>query len=86
MSSNVNLVSILTLDRFVVNVYEAANSANSLDPNVLSSTTEVLNSKEYPRGIVETLEIIEGVVKIEVFDKESNTLLLSSSLSLEFVE
>jgi hypothetical protein len=40
----------------------------------------ILNTQKYPRGIMEILEVIEGVSKIEIYDKNSSELLLSTTI------
>lgn len=55
MSSNINLVSALTLDRFIVNVYAASNTTSPLDATICSSMQDYLNNQEYLLGIVETI-------------------------------
>jgi hypothetical protein len=60
-----------TLNRYTIKI----DSKNIIDiPGMFS----VLNNHKYPRGIMETLETIEGVSKIEIYDKNSNELLLST--------
>ena len=73
-------ISTLELNNFLVQIYKLKSnkelSEHSFD-NIISN----LNSKLYPRNILEVLEAIEGIGKIEIFDKNSNELLLSSSVS-----
>ena len=64
-------MQILTLDKYVVNVF-------SNEPMNIDYMIESLNSHKYPRGIMETLETIEGISRIEICDKNSNELLLST--------
>ena len=66
-------MQILTLDKYIVNVF----SNESMN---IYYMIESLNSHKYPRGIMETLETIEGISKIEIYDKISNELLLSTSI------
>jgi hypothetical protein len=64
-------MQILTLDKYLVNVF----SKESININYM---IESLNNHKYPRGIMETLESVEGISKIEIYDKNSNELLLST--------
>jgi len=61
----------LTLTKYIVNVY--GNTSVNLD-----SILSVLDDKKYPRGIMELLENTEGLEKIEIYNKESNELLLTT--------
>jgi len=66
-------MQILTLDKYIINVF--SNESMNIDYMI-----ESLNSHKYPRGIMETLETIEGISRIEIYDKNSNELLLSTSI------
>jgi hypothetical protein len=70
-------ISTIELNNFLVQVYKLKSnkelSKHSFD-NIISN----LNSKLYPRNILEVLEAIEGIGKIEIFDKNNNLLLSSS--------
>jgi len=66
-------MELITLNNYFVKIY----SNKSID---IGYMLDSLNNQKYPRGIVESLENVDGVFKIEVYDKESNELLLSSSI------
>lgn len=66
-------MELITLNNYLVKIY----SNKSID---IGYMLDSLNNQKYPRGIVESLENVAGVFKIEVYDKESNELLLSSSI------
>ena len=76
MSIELVLIKTLTLDKFTVEIYALPD--NAIDPNMFDSMVDNLNAKEYPRGVVETLETVEGVMKLMVYEKNSNELLLAS--------
>ena len=76
MSIELVLIKTLTLDKFTVEIYALPD--NSIDVSMFDGMTDNLNAKEYPRGVVETLETIEGVMKLMVYNKDSNELLLAS--------
>jgi len=67
------------LDKFKVKVEKALNDTNVISLEVLDSLTTKLNDEVYPRGIVETLEILDGVKRITVSDHENNTLIISTN-------
>jgi hypothetical protein len=67
------------LDKFKVKVEKALNDTNVVSLEVLDSLTTKLNDEVYPRGIVETLEVLDGVKRITVFDHENNILVISTN-------
>lgn len=70
----------IELINYVVSLY-----INDLfDINILSNETFIneLNSQPYPRGIVEQLENIGNLVRIQIYDLNNN-LILSSEYAIE---
>jgi hypothetical protein len=63
----------LILNRYLVSI-------NTNQEQILNHMFSILNEQKYPRGIMEILEAIEGVSKIEIYDKNSNELLLSTTI------
>lgn len=70
----------IQLTNYVIKLY-----VNDLfDTNILSNESFIneLNSKIYPRGIVEQLETIGNLVRIQIYDLNNN-LILSSEYAIE---
>lgn len=70
----------LQLTNYVIKLY-----VNDIfDTNILSNEFFIneLNSKIYPRGIVEQLETIGNLVRIQIYDLNNN-LILSSEYAIE---
>jgi acyl-ACP thioesterase len=70
-NKELTIMKILTLDKYIINIFYK----ESIDIDYM---IESLNNHKYPRGIMETLESVEGISKIEIYDKNSNELLLST--------
>ena len=70
----------ITLNSFIVNIMVT----NLFDTSIISdpSFIEQLNTQNYPRGIVEILESLGNLVRIQIFNL-NNTLLLSSEYAVE---
>lgn len=66
--------NLLVLDSFIIKIYQTQSNNNLYD------LIDLLNTKIYPRDIVETLETIDGTNKIEVYDKTTEVLLLSTTI------
>jgi hypothetical protein len=75
------LITTLVLERFIVKLYKLNTENNSLDLSSLESMVSVLNTKEYPRGIIDELSSNPIITQIEIFDTNDN-LLIRSSLAL----
>ena len=67
------MLQALNLDKYTVQIY-AENMIN------LENITSMLNDQEYPRGIMEVLQIIKGISKIEVYSIDTKELLLSTTI------
>jgi hypothetical protein len=74
------------LDKFKVKVEKALNDTNVVSLEVLDSLTTKLNNEVYPRGIVETLEVLDGVKRITVSDHDNNILIMSTNELLDINE
>jgi len=83
--SHFELFHTLNLSNFVVNIYNldphtstsSTSDPGTIDKDAIDALTDVLNTKQFPREIVEALENLQGVFKIEVSDYEGNILLNS---------
>jgi hypothetical protein len=60
--------------------YETSEVVSS---ETLESLTAHLNNETYPRGIVEALEVLNGVKKIVISNKDNNILVVSANGSLD---
>lgn len=79
--SNFILFHTINLINFTVNIYMINNKVlSSISTDAIDALTDILNTKEYPREIVETLESFSEISKIEVLDYEGNMLLNSEIL------
>lgn len=79
--NNFILFHTVNLSNFIVNIYSLGSSTYVVDADTINGLTDILNTKQYPREIVETLESLNGIAKIEVLDYDNN-LLLNSELFL----
>lgn len=61
----------------MVNLYSLGSSTYVVDPDTVNALTDTLNTKQYPREIVEALEGLSGIAKIEILDYDNNVLLNS---------
>ena len=73
--ANFILHSTLTINNFTVKIYNIENE--TIDDALVSSVLSDTNSLDYPNKIVEKLQDLYGVSKIEIFD-EQNKLLVNS--------
>lgn len=73
------LIKTYDLDKFNVNVYKVSKESEVVSSETLDSLTVNLNNEIYPRGIVETLEVLPGVKRITVSDKLNNILVTSTN-------
>lgn len=67
----------LNLDNYNLSIYQASEEL-TISPENIIYISGYLNTKQYPSEIVEVLESISGVDKIEINDKNNNLLLISS--------
>lgn len=83
MSNHFVQIQNLTLNTgFVVKIYSIEGDSNLPTQDAIDLILDILNAQQYPRGIVDALEVFTGVAKIEVYDS-NNQLLLSSFRDLE---
>lgn len=68
---------VLVLDKYIVNIFFVLNNAISLDENTINDLKNKLNSQEYPKDIIESMESLVIHTKIEILDKNNNILLSS---------
>lgn len=83
MSHHYLQISELVLSRYIVRVYGFENNPNNASEAAIANLTGILDSQAYPRGIVENLETLPGISKIEILDSNTNTLLLTSFTPVE---
>lgn len=77
------LIKEYNLDKFNVSVYTTTEESTVVSSETLDSLTLNLNNETYPRGIVETLEVLTGVKRVVVSDKLNNVLVISTNGLLE---
>jgi predicted regulator of amino acid metabolism with ACT domain len=63
----------LTLDKYIVKII----SENSIN---VENMISMLNEQIYPRGIMEALQVIRGISKIEIYSIDTKELLLSTTI------
>lgn len=80
MSNHFILYHTINLSAFIVKIYTLDSSANTIDYDYLNSLTNILNKEKYPRGILEQLESINEIAKVEIFDYNNNLILNSQIL------
>jgi hypothetical protein len=77
------LINTIDLDYYNVKIYGLESQSNNwLTQKEIDTLYNELNIQEYPKGIVEILEVKPGIIKIEVYSK-SGDLLVSSGILLE---
>lgn len=85
--NNFELFHTINLSNFLVKLYcadhttsvSSTSSKSVIDINAIDELKDSLNSQTFPRHIVEMLENIEGITKIEVLD-HNNKILLTSQI------
>jgi hypothetical protein len=82
MSDYFVLISTIQLDNYKINLYRLNSENNYISNETIDSLYNQLNNLELASEIVEVLQILTGVVKIEVYNL-SNDLLIDSSIILE---
>lgn len=73
--ANFNLHATINVNSFIVKLYNIENE--SIDDVLVSSALSETSTLNYPNKIVEKLQGLYGVSKIEIFD-EQNKLLVNS--------
>jgi uncharacterized protein YfeS len=71
------LVKQYLLTHYNVFVYTEENNIELINLEELNNLTNIIEIKEYPKQIIECMENINYIKKIEIFNKD-NELLLSS--------
>lgn len=82
MSDYFVLISTLQLDKYKINLYRLNSENNYVSNEAINSLYNQLNNLELASEIVEVLQSLTGIVKIEIYDL-SNDLLIDSSIILE---
>lgn len=73
--ANFVLHSTININNFVVKLYNTDNE--TIDDVLVSNALSDMHTLDYPNKIVEKLQDLYGVSKIEIFD-EQNKLLVNS--------
>jgi hypothetical protein len=83
---HLELIHTVDYDLYKLEVY----SNNHENPQPIIDSINILydqiNSKEYPRGILEIVLPISGVNMIKVFDQTNQLILTSSNIFPEYIE
>lgn len=69
----------LNVNEFIVKIYSINNEI--IDNDYIDQNIETLNTLKMPNNIVEFLEPINGVSKIEIYDIDNNLLINSSKIT-----
>jgi hypothetical protein len=70
----------LTLNQLIIKLYSISDEP--IDIDYINSNSSEINSLEIPSNIIEYLELVNGVSKIEIYDASNNLLVSSSKLIL----
>jgi hypothetical protein len=68
----------LTLNQLIIKLYSISDEL--IDIDYINSNSSEINSLEIPSNIIEYLELVNGVSKIEIYDASNNLLVSSSKL------
>lgn len=82
MSVNFTLISEITLNYYIAKIYRFDTTTIYVDQTTIDDITPNLNAQQYASEIVELLQVLPGVSKIEIYNK-SNGLLISSGVLVE---
>lgn len=83
MSHHFNEIKLFELNTgFKVKIFSIDTETNLPTQDAIDLIVEILNTQQYPRGIVDALEVFTGVAKVEVYDA-NNQLILSSFRDIE---
>jgi oligoendopeptidase F len=82
MSDYFVLISTIQLNKYKINLYRLNSENNYVSNETISSLYNQLNNLELASEIVEVLQVLNGVVKIEVYDL-FDSLLIDSGIILE---
>jgi hypothetical protein len=82
MSSHFTLISEIVLNNYIAKIYRFDTTTSYVDQSTIDAATPNLNAQQYPSEIVELLQVLSGVSKIEIYNK-SNGLLISSGVLVE---
>lgn len=64
-----------TLTKFIVKIYKIKSAQNIVSISELDSLTPELNNCTYPRNIVENLQFLDGIGRIEILNLQNKVLL-----------
>jgi hypothetical protein len=73
--ANFILQSTININNFNVKIYHIENE--TIDTNALNFSLSDIMLLDYPNKIIEKLQDINGVSKIEVYDEENHLLLVN---------
>lgn len=82
MSSDFTLISEIILNNYTAKIYRFSTATSYVDQQTIDSLLPVLTNKTQSSQIVEDLQVLLGVSKVEVFDKITG-LLVGSSVASE---
>ena len=81
MSNHFHLITTLSLNNYTVSIYTIETTMyQAVSAEYLKSISDDLNLKTTPRQIVEALENLPEIHKIEIFNLENELILISSTL------
>lgn len=76
------LITQINLDRFIVKLYKLNTATSVVSVETINSLTSTFNNQQYPKDILNIIESLEGVTKVEIFDL-NNELLIDSSIAID---
>lgn len=79
---NFELICQLILNKFIVDIYRLQSNSSFIPELELNNLIQDFNTYEYPRQILEELMPLNGIARIDIFDK-NNILLLTNSILIE---
>lgn len=77
---NFTLRQTLTINELTINLYSINNE--TIDIDYINNNSSEINRLQIPSDIIEYLELVNGVSKIEIYDINNNLLVNSSKLIL----
>jgi hypothetical protein len=73
----------IILSNFIVKLYKLEMTENIVSTEYLDSLKNELNSKTFPNQIIETLNTLQGISQIEIYDNETSVLLLRNGIDID---
>jgi hypothetical protein len=73
----------IILSNFIVKLYKLETTENIVSTEYLDSLKNELNSKTFPNQIIETLNTLQGISQIEIYDNETSVLLLRNGIDID---